>query len=198
MNIRLLSLTDEIASDDDRYEVLRVWIDAGHLSAAIADSLPEKWTVDRKEAWAILLSDVGHHVIDAIVLETGRYILDIRARIVAQLEECRRTLRDTIVGAVFTQEPFPDLCANYRSDDVVEMIRIIIRDRMESIDIIIFPCMWLKNDTEEENWGNILYDLTSILSRGKEYDQEYRIDLLEQVIEYIKNPTTQNYCGSFR
>ncbi|OUR86889.1 hypothetical protein A9Q81_27565 [Gammaproteobacteria bacterium 42_54_T18] len=147
----------------------------------------------------MLISDVFHHVVDAIALETNQN----RNTVQEKLKECfegvfdsRRDIRYGSVKVVDEQAielPGPGVSSN---DGCVEIARIVFLE--DSIRVIVLVGMWLPSD-EESVWANLLYDMTYMIASSIESDldvektQEF---IVYELLRYIKEPSTA-YTGQY-
>jgi len=199
MSVRLLEPPDGMNPEGGVLEYLRVWIDSGKLCMSVADPLPDDPKENLERIWAMLLSDVIHHVVDAIVLETGDYIVEVRNRIKSKVSECFKSWRDTYSGEIITQDPKEELDISIQSDDAVELIRFFHDSK--DYHAVVFVGMWIKSNEEENTWGNIIYDVATMISdtvSSESTKEKFKFRLLEHLEEFIENPTTDSYRGQYR
>ncbi|MBA4148018.1 MAG: DUF5076 domain-containing protein [Verrucomicrobia bacterium] len=197
--MRALELPNEVLSEKNRQEVLRAWIDGGMLSISVCNRFPERYRDDHAQIWGMLLSDIFHHVVDAVVLETSRTRKDVRESLRHSLEEVVGSDRGTRCGALkihsrcALQLPDPDVSGD---DNCVEIVRIALLP--DSIRVIVLVGMWLP-DNEESVWGNILYDAAAMIAStfNPERDADrVKADLLADILHYIDHPSTK-YSGEY-
>lgn len=196
--MRSLDLPSEILQDDSRQEVLRAWIDGGMLSLSVCHRFPEDYTRSPLDVWPMLLSDIFHHVVDAIVLENELPRAFVKRQLKAAFEDVTRSERGSRTGVLKCikhsqkQLPDPDVSGG---EHCVEIVRILLLE--SSIRVIVRVGMWLPDD-EEGTWGNLLYDLafmiaTSIRPSGPE---GIRDTMIERIGYYIDHPSTR-YSGNY-
>ena len=195
--MRVLELPPEIATDRSKQEVLQAWLDKGKLSISLSNSFPEGYK-SPIEVWPMLLSDIFHHVVDAIVLETGYDRVFVQSELQTSFEEILRSERVSRIGKLMKwdqREPeLPDPQVSSDSD-CVEIIRIFLLK--DSIRVLVLVGMWLP-DEEEVVWGNLLYDLTSIIASSLQKDgsDELRNEIAQKLVSYIIDPNTE-YSGQY-
>ncbi|MEM9479142.1 MAG: DUF5076 domain-containing protein [Verrucomicrobiota bacterium] len=197
--MRVLEPPKEVLDAPSRQEVFRAWIDRGMLSVSLCNVFPESYREDVAEIWGMLISDIFHHVVDAIVVETGRAREDVQEALRTSLDEVVRSERGTRHGTLkkITQQlpeiPDPDVTGD---ESCVEIVRIALIP--DSIRVMVLVGMWLPDD-EESVWGNLLYDISAMLaeSLAPELDVEtLKSDLLSDVVSYIDDPSTK-YSGEY-
>lgn len=197
--MRVLVPSEEILQERNRQEVFRAWLDGGMLSVSVCHVFPDSCTRDVAEIWGMLISDIFHHVADAIVLETGRDQEDVREALRAALDEVFRSERGTRRGTlkkIVERRPEisdPDVTGD---ESCVEIVRIALLP--DSIRVMVLVGMWLP-DQEESVWGNLLYDIAALVaeSLAPERDAETtKSDLIQDVFHYIEHPSTA-YSGEF-
>jgi hypothetical protein len=197
--MRVLEPPAEVARAADRQEVLRAWIDGGRLSISLCQSFPESYHDDPAEIWGMLLSDVFHHVVDAIVLETSRDRYEVQDSLRQSLDEVVRSERGTRLGTLKVHRervpelPNPDVTGG---DECVEIVRIVLLP--DSIRVMALVGMWLP-DEEESVWGNLLYDTAAMIASSLRPERDANAlkgELLADVARYIDHPSTQ-YSGEY-
>jgi hypothetical protein len=177
---------------------MRAWLDKGMLSLSLCHKFPDGYTRPASEIWGMLLSDIFHHVVDALVLETKFERSFIQEQIRNSFEEVLRSDRGSRIGVLKeTKErkkelPDPDVSGD---DHCVEIVRIVLLQG--SIRVVVRVGMWLP-DNEESVWGNLLYDLIYMvaLSMKKDDVDGIRDRLAKKVLEYIENPSSE-YSGRY-
>jgi Domain of unknown function (DUF5076) len=197
--MRVLEPPDEILREKNRQEVMRAWIDGGMLSISLCNDFPDSYRDDPAEIWGMLISDIFHHVLDAIVLETSRQRDEVQKSLQHSLKEVVRSERETRFGVLkihpsrVAQLPDPDVTGD---DNCVEIVRITLLPG--SIRVMVLVGMWLPDD-EESVWGNLIYDTASMvassLRAGGDTDS-LKADLLEDIAHYIDCPNTK-YSGEY-
>jgi hypothetical protein len=196
--MRPLTLPSEVTDDDTRQEVMRAWLDRGKLSLSLCHQFPAGYKPPM-EMWAMLLSDVFHHVVDALVLETGLERPFIQGQIWESFGEVLRSDRGPRIGVL---NEFPELRKELPDPDVsgedeqcVEIARIILMK--DWIRVVVRVGMWLPEE-EEIVWGNLLYDLIYMvaLSMKKDDLDALRERLAQKFLGYIERPSTE-YSGHF-
>jgi hypothetical protein len=195
--MRILNLPPEVTETASRQEVMRAWLDKGKLSLSLCHKFPDRYK-PTIEIWAMLLSDIFHHVVDALALETKIERPIIQEQIRTFFEEVLRSNRGSRSGALkeynerLKELPDPDVSGD---DQCVEIVRIILLE--DSIRVVVRVGMWLP-DNEESVWGNLLYDLiyTVALSMKNDDLDEVREILAKKVLGYIEEPSTE-YSGRY-
>jgi hypothetical protein len=194
-----LELPREVRRSRNRREVLRAWIDGGMLSLSVCNAFPDSYRPDPAEIWGMLISDIFHHVVDAIVLQTSRPRKQVKGLLRNSLEEVIRSERGTRFGTLkihsrkVVQLPDPDVTGD---DKCVEIVRIALLPR--SIRVMVLVGMWLP-DNEESVWGNLLYDLAAMVAsslRPERKVDHLKADLLANVMRYIDQPSSK-YSGKY-
>ena len=99
--MRVLEPPEEVLNSPSRQEVFRGWIDGGMLSVSICNVFPESDREDVAEIWGMLIADIFHHVVDAIVLETGRARKDVKEVMQASLDEIIKSAESQLATAHF-------------------------------------------------------------------------------------------------
>jgi hypothetical protein len=159
--MRALAPPAEVREERNRQEVFRAWIDGGMLSISLCNVFPESYRDDPSEIWGIFISDIFHHVVDAIVLETGRDHTGVKDSLRQSFEEVFCSARGTRYGTLkqtsqqLPEIPDPDVIGD---DNCVEIVRIALLP--DSIRVMVLVGMRLP-DNEESVWGNLLYDTES-------------------------------------
>ena len=159
--MRALAPPAEVREERNRQEVFRAWIDGGMLSISLCNVFPESYRDDPSEIWGIFISDIFHHVVDAIVLETGRDHTGVKDSLRQPFEEVFCSARGTRYGTLkqtsqqLPEIPDPDVIGD---DNCVEIVRIALLP--DSIRVMVLVGMRLP-DNEESVWGNLLYDTES-------------------------------------
>lgn len=196
--MRILELPDEVKEESRRQEVFRAWIDGGMLSLSICHIFPETYKKDPTEIWGMLISDIFHHVVDAIILETARDRDEVHSSLRQAFDEVVRSERGTRHGTLknilkrFPVLPDPDVSGD---EKCVEIIRIVLIP--DSIRVMVLVGMWLPE--EEAVWGNLLYDISAMVaeSLGSRRDvATTKADLIADIQQYIDKPTTK-YSGEY-
>jgi hypothetical protein len=197
--MRILEPPEEVLLAEERQEVLRAWIDGGMLSVSVASVFPENYRDERSEIWGMLISDIFHHVVDAVVAETGRDRNDVQDSLRRSLHDVAQSQRGSRFGKLkifdrrWAELPDPDVSGD---DNSVEIVRIaLLRD---SIRVMVFVGMWLP-DNEESVWGNLIYDMSSMLASSMKPEgnaDELKDELIRDVINYIDHPSTK-YSGEY-
>lgn len=196
--MRILEPPDEVRAALRRQEMFRAWIDGGMLSLSICHLFPETYKEDPAEIWGMLVSDIFHHVVDAIVLETSRERDEVLGSLRKSFEEVVRSERGTRHGTLknilkrLPELPDPDVSGG---DKCVEIVRIALIP--DSIRVMVLVGLWLPE--EEAVWGNLLYDISAMIaeSLGSQRDvPTTKADLIADVLHYIDNPST-NYTGEY-
>jgi hypothetical protein len=196
--MRILEPPDEVKAASRRQEVFRAWIDGGMLSVSVCNRFPESYKEDPTEIWGMLISDIFHHVVDAIVLETSRERDEVQGSLRQSFEDVARSERGTRHGTIkniierLPELPDPDVSGD---DKCVEIVRIALIP--DSIRVMVLVGMWLPE--EEAVWGNLLYDIAAMVaeSLGPQRDvATTKADLIADVLHYINNPTTK-YSGEY-
>jgi hypothetical protein len=147
--MRILELPHEIRNAQNRQEVLRAWIDGGMLSISICNAFPDSYLNDPAEIWGMLISDIFHHVVDAIALQTGRDLEEVQETLRSSLNEVFRSERNTRHGTLkkvskqLPELPDPDISDN---NTCVEVVRIVLLP--ETIRVMVLVGMWLPDDEE--------------------------------------------------
>lgn len=167
------------------------------LSLSLSHDFPEDYR-ESPHIWPMLLSDIFHHVVDALADETGLERHLVQDDLKKAYEEVLRSERGIRAGTVkefkkrVTELPDPDVTGD---DHCVEIIRIILLD--DSIRVIVRVGMWLEIG-EEEVWGNLLYDLCSMIASSLDRGaaDSIRDRLSKELLHYIDNPSTV-YSGEF-
>jgi hypothetical protein len=168
------------------------------MSLSLALSLPEH-SKKSSVVWAMLLSDVFHHVAEAIADQTARS----KAEVSSVLENCFREVIDSdrgirtgVVRPFWERSPALDAPEVDAESDSVEKVRILFLP--DSIRVLVRVGMWLPND-EEAVWGNILYDLASLIaeqiSTGDDASR-LRTGLFNDTLGYVHKPST-TYTGTY-
>jgi hypothetical protein len=191
-------LPSEITEDDSRQEAMRAWLDKGMLSLALCKEFPADYTKPAIEVWGMLLSDIFHHVVDALVLETKIERPFIQDQIRSSFEEVLRSDRGSRIGVLKEckerkkELPDPDVSGD---DHCVEIVRIFLLKG--SIHVLVRVGMWLP-DNEEAVWGNLLYDLTYMVALSVEKDDVdgLRGVLAKKALNYIEKPSSE-YSGRY-
>ena len=199
--MRVLRPPLEITEANACQEVLRAWIDRGMLSLSIGARLPVKYMEYKPSpyvGWAMLLSDVFHHVVDAIATETGRDKTSIQKSVKDSFLEVLRSDRPSRCGNIRKfDQPLAELPdPNVSNDDkAVEVVRMFLLPG--GVRVLLLVGMWLPAD-EESVWGNILYDLLYLIASTLDPDrpETLRDTLSRKVISYIAKPTTE-YSGEY-
>ena len=198
--MRELTLPEEIRNSAEREEVLRVYIDNGMLSISMANDFACRYEQDIETTWAMLLSDIALHVIDAISLETDDDKKKVKEKVMERLDEVRASDRNAQSGNTTIEKTAPSLtiAPTNEQGEVVEIVRIILMK--ETIHVAVYVGMWLENGNEEKVWGDVLYDLSSIIAYnlpgvfGKKKRKKKILDIL---LDFIENPTTDSYSGHY-
>lgn len=197
--IRVLDPPAEVLEVSARQEVFRAWIDGDALSVSLCNQFPERWGDDLPEIWGALISDIFHHVVDAIHVETNRPRNEIQQALRTTLEEVIRSGRGTQAGTLqkvlerLPEIPAPELKGG---EDSFEIIRIALLPG--SIRVMALVGMWLPED-EEVVWGNLLYDISSIVAACLAPERDYAVsksEVLSHLISGIDTPNT-NYSGEY-
>ncbi|WP_353568973.1 DUF5076 domain-containing protein [Haloferula sargassicola] len=196
--MRILEPPDEVKAASRRQEVFRAWIDGGMLSVSVCHLFPETYKEDPTEIWGMLISDIFHHVVDAIVLETARERDEVQSSLRHSFDEVVRSERGTRHGTFknilkrLPELPDPDVTGD---DKCVEIVRIALIP--DSIRVMVLVGMWLPE--EEAVWGNLLYDISAMVAESLGSQRDVAItkaDLIADVLHYIDNPTTE-YSGEY-
>lgn len=193
--MRPLDLPLELDANPDKQEVLRAWIDEGMLSLSLSHVFPESYR-SCTDVWPMLLSDVFHHVADALVIETGVDRSVVQQDLQRAFEEVIRSDRGTRAGKLRQHEHLPLLPdPDVTDENGVEIIRIILTPG--AIRVIVRVGMWIKSG-EEEVWGNLLYDSCSMIasSLDKQAADSIRDRFAKKVLGYVEHPST-TYSGEF-
>ena len=197
--MRVLEPSQEVREEQNRQEVFRAWIDGGALSISLCNVFPESYSEGVSEIWGMLISDIFHHVVDAIVLETGRELEEVQSSLRGSLQKVIQSERGTRRGNIreLTKSqpeiPEPDVSGD---DSCVEIVRIVLLP--DSIHVMVLVGMWLP-DNEESVWGNLIYDTSAMIAETlvPERDVEtLKKDLLADVLGYIDKPSTK-YSGEY-
>jgi hypothetical protein len=196
--MRVLEPQLEVMEANPRQEVLQAWIDRGMLSLSLCNQFPEDYTQPHIEIWAMLLSDIFHHVVDAIVLETGQDKAFVQRQLKDSFEEVLRSQRHSRSGTLrefdrrLIELPDPDVSGD---DNCVEIARIFLL--AGSIRVLLLVGMWLPDD-EESVWGNLLYDLSYMIASSMKPDdiEELHNTLAQKMINYVDEPSTR-YSGEY-
>ncbi len=150
------------------------------------------------EIWGMLISDIFHHVVDAIALETERERDEVQNSLRQSFDEVVHSERGTRHGTLksiserLPELPDPDVTGE---EKCVEIVRIALIP--DSIRVMVLVGMWLPD--EEAVWGNLLYDISSMVaeSLGSRRDVDTtKADLISDVLYYIDNPSTK-YSGEY-
>lgn len=193
--IPVLEHPAEVLEVADLQEVLRAWIDGDALSISLCNQFPKRWGDDLPEIWGILISDIFHYIVDAIHVETNRPRNEIQQALRTTLEEAIRSERGTQAGTLqkvlqrLPEIPAPEVKGG---DDSFEILRILLLP--ESTRVMALVGMWLPDD-EEVVWGNLLYDISSLVAASFVPERDYetsKSELLSHVISGIDTPIT-NY-----
>lgn len=199
--MRQLIPPDELLRDESRRELLRAWIDAGKLSVSMVETLPGYETKQGQTVWEMLLSDVSHHVIDAIHKETQQPRRDVRLKIKGSLLDTLSDQRGVRFRSIITTQLHPsELGIKNASGDesAVEMVRIFFID--DGVRIIVRVGMWHANGAEENNWANIIYDLAhmvaSVIKDERDSIEVVRNKMVKSVLDYLDRPTSK-YDGHY-
>ncbi len=196
--MRPLNPPADIFEDDQRQEVLRAWLDQGMLSLSVCHVFPESYKQPQLSIWAMLLSDVFHHVVEAIVLETDSAREFVAGQLRLSFEEVLRSQRESRFGKLrdFSRSrknlPDPDVSGD---DTCTEIVRIILLPG--SIRVLVLVGMWLP-DQEESVWGNLLYDLAFMIGMSIDGNSAelLRDEIAEKLVSYMEKPST-NYSGKY-
>ncbi|MDP0491414.1 MAG: DUF5076 domain-containing protein [Verrucomicrobiota bacterium JB023] len=198
-NMRALEPPEEVLDAHSRQEVFRAWIDGGMLSVSLCNVFPESYREDVAEIWGMLISDIFHHVVDAIVLKTGRAREDVQEALRTSLDEVVRSERGTRHGTLkkiaqpLPEIPDPDVTGD---ENCVEIVRIALIP--DSIRVMVLVGMWLPDD-EESVWGNLLYDICAMVAESLAPERNVetsKSNLLTDVVSYIDGPSTK-YSGEY-
>jgi hypothetical protein len=193
--MRPLDLPLELDANPGKQEVLRAWIDGGMLSLSLSHNFPESYRTCA-DVWPMLLSDVFHHVTDALVIESGADRSIVQHDLRNAFEEVVRSDRGTRAGKLRLQPCLPLLPdPDVTDENGVEIIRIILTPG--AIRVIVRVGMWIKGG-EEEIWGNLLYDLCSMIasSLDKKAVDSIRDRFAKKILDYVEHPST-TYSGEF-
>lgn len=196
--MRILEPPDEVKARSRRQEVFRAWIDGGMLSVSLCHLFPKTYKKDSTEIWGMLISDIFHHVVDAIVLETARERDEVQDSLKKSFNQVVRSERSTRRGTLKTiskrlpELPDPDVSGD---EKCVEIVRIALVPK--SIRVMVLVGMWLPE--EEAVWGNLLYDFSAMVAESLRSQRDVattKADLIADVLHYINNPTSQ-YSGEY-
>lgn len=196
--MRILEPPDEVKAAPQRQEVFRAWIDGGMLSISVCNEFPETYREDPTEIWGMLISDIFHHVVDAIVLETARERDEVQSSLRQSFDEVVCSERGTRHGTLKTistrlpELPDPDVSGDEKS---VEIVRIALIP--DSIRVMVLVGMWLPDETAV--WGNLLYDISAMVAESLGSQPNVattKAGLIADVLHYIDNPTTK-YSGEY-
>jgi hypothetical protein len=197
--MRVLEPPEEVLQTQNRQEVFRAWIDGGMLSVSLCNAFPDSYREDASKIWGMLISDIFHHVVDAIVLATGREHEDVQEVLRSYLNEVFRSERGTRRGTLkkvldrVPEIPDPDVTGGL---DCVEVVRIALL--ADSIRVMVLVGMWLP-DNEEAVWGNLLYDIAALVAESLVSERDVNTvkrDLIGDVFHYIDHPSTK-YHGEY-
>ncbi len=197
--MRTLEPPEEVRLEVNRQEVLRAWIDGGMLSLSVCSAFPKTYSEETSEIWGMLISDIFHHVVDAIALETSRDRDEVQDSLRHSLDEVVNSQRGSRFGTLkvhskrIAELPDPDVTGD---DNCVEIVRIALLP--DSIRVMVVVGMWLPND-EEQVWGNLLYDTASMIASSLSPERDldtFKADLLADVAHYIDDPSTK-YSGEY-
>ncbi|MAS92861.1 MAG: hypothetical protein CMO55_06650 [Verrucomicrobiales bacterium] len=112
--MRALDLPSDFPTSKECQELFRAWIDRGKISISICHDLPSDWRIP-EESWAMLLSDIFHHVIEGIVAATTHPREDVLHRIFHAFEIAVKSKRECRAGITkeftdsFRELPTPDI-----------------------------------------------------------------------------------------
>lgn len=193
--MRPLDLPQDLDDAPEKQEVLRAWIDEGMLSLSLSHAFPESYR-SCSDVWPMLLSDIFHHVVDALVIETGMERAIVQQDLQDAFEEVIRSDRGTRAGKLRTHKCLPLLPDPDVSDENgVEIIRIILIPK--SIRVIVRVGMWIKMG-EEQVWGNLLYDLCAMIASSLDEGaaDDIRSRFATKILDYVEHPSSQ-YSGEF-
>ena len=98
--MRVLEPSQEVREEQNRQEVFRAWIDGGALSISLCNVFPESYSEGVSEIWGMLISDIFHHVVDAIVLETGRELEEVQSSLRGSLQKVIQSERGTRLSLI--------------------------------------------------------------------------------------------------
>jgi len=146
----------------------------------------------------MLLSDIFHHVVDAIVLETEQQRVTVQEKLKASFEDVVASKRGSRFGNLKSYEervmdlPDPNVSG---ADDCVEIVRIVLLE--ESIRVMVLVGMWLP-ENEESVWGNLLYDMSYMLASSivSEEVEKTQFLVIQAILRYIEEPST-DYTGQY-
>ncbi len=196
--MRILEPPEEVREASSRQEVFRALIDGGMLSISLCHAFPKPYREDPAEIWGMLISDIFHHVVDAIALETDREREEVQGSLRRALDEVCRSKRGARHGTLkkisqqLPELPDPDVTGD---DNCVEIVRIALIP--DSIRVMVLVGMRLPE--EESVWGNLLYDISSMVAESLDSQRDVattKADLIGDVLAYIDSPSTK-YSGEY-